>query len=142
MAHVSQEVITKARLALKALNKEYGVKATLSGKGDSTLYLTIAEGKIDFIGNFCENVKAKRIQHDTQQVIDWVTKEQNISVNQYYLDSSFDGIALEYLEKAKSIMLVDHWDRSDIQSDYFNCAYYLNISIGRWNKPYNFVNKE
>ena len=140
MAYVTQEVITKARLALKALNKEYGVKATLSGKGDSTLYLTITEGKIDFIGNFCENVKAERRQHDTQQVIDWVTKEQNISVNQYYLDSSFDGIALEYLEKAKSIMLVDHWDRSDIQSDYFNCAYYLNISIGRWNKPYNFVN--
>jgi hypothetical protein len=140
LAYVTQEVITKARLALKALNKEYGIKATLSGKGDSTLYLTITEGKIDFIGNFCENVKAKRIQHDTQQVIDWVTKEQNISVNQYYLDSSFDGIALEYLEKAKSIMLVDHWDRSDIQSDYFNCAYYLNISIGRWNKPYNFVN--
>jgi hypothetical protein len=139
MAYVTQEVITKARLALKALNKEYGVKATLSGKGDSTLYLTIAEGKIDFIGNFCENVKAKRIQHDTQQVIDWVTKEQNISVNQYYLDSSFDGIALEYLEKAKSIMLVDHWDRSDIQSDYFNCAYYLNISIGRWNKGYKLV---
>lgn len=139
MAYVTQEVITKARLALKALNKEYCIKATLSGKGDSTLYLTITEGKIDFISNFCENVKAKRRQHDTQQVIDWVTKEQNISVNQYYLDSSFDGIALEYLEKAKSIMLVDHWDRSDIQSDYFNCAYYLNISIGRWNKGYKLV---
>jgi hypothetical protein len=139
MAYVTQEVITKARLALKALNKEYGVKATLSGKGDSTLYLTIAEGKIDFVRNFCENVKAKRIQHDTQQVIDWVTKEQNISVNQYYLDSSFDGIALEYLEKAKSIMLVDHYDHSDIQSDYFNCAYYVNISVGRWNKPYKLV---
>jgi len=138
LAYVTQEVITKARLALKALNKEYGIKATLSGKGDSTLYLTITEGKIDFVSNFCENVKAKRRQHDTQQVIDWVTKEQNISVNQYYLDSSFDGIALEYLEKAKSIMLVGHYDHSDIQSDYFNCAYYINISIGRWNKPYNF----
>jgi hypothetical protein len=139
MAYVTQEVITKARTALKALNKEYGVKATLSGKGDSTLYLTIAEGKIDFINNFCENVTAKRRQHDTQQVIDWVTKEQNISVNQYYLDSSFDGIALEYLEKAKAIMHVDHYDHSDIQSDYFNCAYYVNISVGRWNKGYKLV---
>jgi hypothetical protein len=139
MAYVSQEVITKARAALKALNKEYGVKATLSGKGDSTLYLTIAEGKIDFINNFCENIVAKRRQHDTKQVIDWVTKEQNISVNQYYLDSSFDGIALEYLEKAKAIMYADHWDRSDIQSDYFNCAYYISIQVGRWNKPYKFV---
>jgi hypothetical protein len=139
MAYVSQEVITKARAALKVLNKEYGVKSTLSGKGDSTLYLTIAQGSIDFIGNYCENVTAKRRQHDTQQVIDWVTKEQNISVNQYYLDSSFSGIALEYLEKAKAIMHVDHWDKSDIQSDYFNCAYYVNISVGRWNKPYKLV---
>lgn len=139
MAYVSQEVITKARAALKALNKEYGVKATLSGKGDSTLYLTIAEGKIDFVGNFCENVTAKRRQHDTQQVIDWVIKEQNISVNQYYLDSSFDGIALEYLEKAKAIMYVEHWDKSDVQTDYFHCAYYVNINIGRWNKPYKLV---
>lgn len=139
MAYVSQEVITKARAALKALNKEYGVKATFSGKGDSTLHLTIAEGPIDFIGNYCENVKAKRIQHDTQQVIDWVTKEQNVSVNQYYLDSSFSGVALEYLEKAKAIMYADHWDKSDIQSDYFHCAYYVNINVGRWNKPYKFV---
>lgn len=139
MAYVSQEVITKARAALKALNKEYGVKATLSGKGDSTLYLTIAEGKIDFVGNFCENVTAKRRQHDTQQVIDWVIKEQNISVNQYYLDSSFSGVALEYLEKAKEIMYAEHWDKSDVQTDYFHCAYYVNINIGRWNKPYKLV---
>jgi hypothetical protein len=139
MAYVTQEVITKARLALKALNKEYGIKATLSGKGDSTLYLTITEGKIDFISNFCENVKAKRRQHDTQQVIDWVQKYQHVSVNQYYLDSSFSGIALEYLEKAKDIMHADHWDKSDIQSDYFNCSFYISISIGRWNKPYKLV---
>lgn len=139
MAYVTQEVITKARTALKALNKEYGVKATFSGKGDSALYLTIAEGKIDFLNNYCETVKANRIQHDTQQVIDWVKREEHVSVNQYYLDSSFSGIALEYLEKAKAIMYADHWDKSDIQSDYFNCAYYVNMNIGRWNKPYKLV---
>jgi len=139
MAYVTEQIITKARNSLKLLNKEYGVKATLSGKGDSTLYLTIAEGSIDFIGNFCESTKTNRRMHDTQQVIDWVQRQGNVSVNQYYLDSSFSGIALEYLEKAKAIMHVDHWDRSDIQSDYFNCAFYVNISIGRWNKPYKLV---
>ena len=138
MAYVTEQIITKARTSLKALNKEYGVKATLSGKGDSTLYLTIAEGSIDFIGNFCESTKANRRQHDTQQVIDWVQKHQHVSVNQYYLDSSFSGAALEYLDKAKAIMHADHWDRSDIQSDYFNCAFFVNINIGRWNKPYKF----
>lgn len=139
MAYVNEETITKARAALKALNKEYGVKATLSGKGSLCLNLTIAEGKLDFIGNYCENVKTKRIQHDTQAVTDWVQIKGNVSVNQYYLDNSFSGIALEYLEKAKAIMLVDHWDKSDIQSDYFNCAYYVDMRVGRWNKPYVLI---
>lgn len=141
MAYVTEQIITKARIALKALNKEYGVKATLSGKGGSTLYLTIAEGAIDFIGNFCENTKANRRQHDTQQVIDWVQREGNVSVNQYYLDSSFSDKAFEYLAKAKEILYAEHWDHSDIQTDYFNCSYYVNIDIGRWNKPYKLVNK-
>lgn len=136
MAYVTEEIITKARAALKALNKEYGVKATLSGKGDSTLHLTIAEGPIDFIGNYCETVAINRRMHDTQQVIDWVQREQNISVNQYYVDSSFSGIALEYLEKAKAIMYTDHWDKSDSQSDYFHCSYYIDMRVGRWNKGY------
>jgi hypothetical protein len=136
MAYVHKDVITKARTALKALNKEYGVKATLSGENSSSLKLTIAQGEIDFIGNYCENVLAKRIQHDTDGVVTWVQREMYIQVNHYYLDSSFSGKALEYLEKAKEIMHVDHWDKSDIQSDYFNCAYYVNINIGRWNKGY------
>lgn len=139
MAYVSQEVITKARTALKALNKEYGVKATLSGKNSSTLYLTIAEGPIDFVDNYCKTLKAKCAMRDVDQAIAWVQREQNISVNQYYLDSSFSGIALEYLEKAKAIMYADHFDHSDIQSDYFHCAFFVNINIGRWNKPYKLV---
>ena len=138
MAHVSQETINKARIALKALNKEYGIKATLSGKGSSLLCLTIAEGSIDFISNYCDNVISKKIQQDTQSAIDWYKREQHVSVNQYHLDSSFSGVALEYLEKAKDIMLVDHWDKSDIMTDYFNCSYYISMRVGRWNKAYKF----
>ncbi len=136
MAHVSKDVITKARAALKVLNKQYGVKATLSGENTSSLKLTIAQGKIDFIGNYCENVLAKRQMQDTDGIVDWAQREMYIQVNQYYLDSSFSGIALEYLEKAKEIMYVDHWDKSDIMTDYFHCSYYVNIHIGRWNKGY------
>ena len=139
MAYVTEQIITKARTTLKALNKEYGVKATLSGKNSSTLYLTIAEGPIDFIDNYCKTVKANCAMRDVDQTITWVQREQNISVNQYYLDSSFSGIALEYLEKAKAIMYAEHWDKSDIMTDYFHCAYYVNINIGRWNKPYKLV---
>ena len=140
MAYVSQEVISKARIALKALNKQYGVKSTLSGKGSSSLKLTIAEGSIDFVKNYCETVKANCTLRDVESIIEWVKREEHISVNQYYLDSSFSGIALEYLEKAKAIMYVEHWDESDVMTDYFHCSFYIDMQIGRWNKPYKFQN--
>jgi hypothetical protein len=142
MAYVTEQIITKARTALKALNKEYGVKSTLSGKNSSTLTLTIAEGSIDFVQNYCENIiEHKYYMNDADYVVAYVTKKQAIDVNEYYLDRAFSGKALEYLEKAKAIMYVDHWDKSDVQTDYFHCAFYVNINIGRWDKPYKFVNK-
>jgi hypothetical protein len=29
-----------------------------------------------------------------------------------------------------------NWDKSDIQSDYFNVGWYVDVNIGKWNKPY------
>ena len=139
MAYVTKEVITKARTALKALNKEYGVKSTLSGKGGLCLNLTVAEGSIDFINNYCETIASKRIHRDVEQIIAWVKLEQGIQINHYYIEDAFTGIALEYLQKAKAIMLVDHWDESDSQSDYFHCAYYMNMRVGSYNKGYRLV---
>ena len=139
MAYVNEETIIKARAALKALNKEYGVKSTLSGKGSTSLNLTIAEGSIDFVSNYCETIKMQCTLRDVNDTIAYVTAKQSVDVNQYYLDRAFSGIALEYLHKAKEIMHADHFDHSDIQSDYFNCAFYVNMNIGRWNKPYKLV---
>ncbi len=139
MAYVSQEVITKARTALKALNKEYGVKATLSGKGGLCLNLTIAEGKIDFVNNYCETIAAKRIHRDVEQTIGWVKLEQRVTINHYYLEDAFTGKALDYLQKAKAIMYVDHWDESDSQSDYFHCAYYVGMQVGSYGKVYKLT---
>lgn len=139
MAYVSEEVINKARVALKALNKEYGVKATLSGKNSSSLTLKISEGSIDFIGNYCDVITETNRMHNLQDVVEYVKKENYIQVNHYYLDTQFSGKALEYLEKAKAIMHVDHWDESDIMTDYFHCAYYVSMNVGRWDKPYQLT---
>lgn len=140
MAYVSQEIISKARVALKDLNKEYGVKATLSGKGTSSLHLKISEGKIDFVSNHCKMIiKNGKYILDEKEFITYLEENKNVTINHYYIDHAFDSIALEYLEKAKAIMMVDHFDYSDIQSDYFNCAFYINMRIGTWDKPYVLV---
>ena len=116
MAYVAKEVIQQAREELKKLNKSYGMKGSISGTGQSTLTCTISAGIIDF---FKDDFFKKSAQ-----------------VNHYWLEQDWDGKALEYLEKVKKVLYRNHWDNSDSQSDYFSCAYYVRINIGKWNKPY------
>ena len=42
----------------------------------------------------------------------------------------------EVMAEATKILGREHWDKSDAQIDYFNCAFYMHIEIGQWNKPY------
>jgi hypothetical protein len=136
MAYVTQEVIEKARTAMKVLNKEYGVKSSMAGKNSSTLSLTISEGSIDFIESFASAVLKGNYFMDNALTIQCIKKTGNIAVNHYKIESYFEGKALEYLEKAKEIMCIDHYDNSDAQIDYFDCSYYISITVGRWNKRY------
>lgn len=140
MAWVQKETIDKVRAALKVLNKEYGMKTSVSGTNSSSLKVRIVSGKIDLIGNYIETVGAANVMRDYEEVAKYVKRTGHIQVNHYWLETAYTGLALEYLEKVKAIMSVDHWDKSDIQSDYFHCAYYMNIDIGAWNKPYEVTN--
>lgn len=137
MAYVSTEIITKARANLKLLNKEYGVKATLSGKGSMSMSLYISEGSIDFIENHCEVISESG--RETNLYASAGIESGHLQVNHYWTQNSFDSKALKYLDKAKDIMMQDHWDKSDTQSDYFNCSFYIHMQIGKWDKPYKFI---
>ena len=57
-------------------------------------------------------------------------------LNHYYLENSSLGKKeIAVLNKVKDILFSKHWDKSDIMTDYFNCAYYVNMHIGKWDKP-------
>lgn len=47
----------------------------------------------------------------------------------------------EVMKGATEILKRYHWDKSDIQSDYFYCNFYMHICIGRWDKDYQVVKK-
>ncbi len=142
MAWVQKDIVTKVREGLKILNKEYGMKTSVSGTNSSSLKVRILSGKIDFVQNRLDMLEGDMRYSEEEKANHrlYLTKfNSGIQVNHYWLDTSFSGVALEYLEKVKAIMSVEHWDHSDIQSDYFNCAYYMNIDIGKWDKPYELV---
>jgi hypothetical protein len=137
MAYMSQEHKAKLAPTIKAICKRYGIKATLAVRNHSTLMLTIKQGSIDFIGNsnqVCGN--------DHYQVARGFKPNTSgyESVNPYHYRSHFSGRALEFLQEVIPAMYgPDYFDHSDIQTDYFHCSHYIDVSIGRWNSPYALV---
>jgi len=128
MACISKEQVQAKAIKLRQIAKQYGIKLSVSGSNSSTIKVTIQEGKIDFFWNLAQYVEDP-----------YYVDREYIQVNHYYLDKSFSGVALECLEKIKEVLYEDHWDESDVQSDYFNCSYYVAIHIGRYDKPYKVI---
>ena len=121
MAYMSQENKAKISKKVKPLLEKYGLKGSLSVSNHSQLCLTIKSGKIDFAANYFD-----AIDHYSHR----------IRVNHYHIDSTFRGIAAEALNALKEAMMEDNYDHSDIMTDYFCVGWYIDISIGKWDKPY------
>ena len=47
-----------------------------------------------------------------------------------------DHEAYVFLRAVKAIITKKWWDESDVQSDYFNTAFYYDIKVGSWDKPF------
>jgi hypothetical protein len=134
MAYMSQERKAEIAPVVKALLKQYGLKGSLSVDHHSTLVLNISAGSLDFIGSY-NRIGAKRSDNGSGPAKD------SMSVNRYWYHEHFDGEALEFLSKLVPAMNLGNHDRSDIQSDYFDVGWYVDVKIGRWNKPYQLLAK-
>jgi hypoxanthine-guanine phosphoribosyltransferase len=131
MAYISQ--IEKKLIAAQVnpILKEFGVKGTLSIRHHSTIVLTISKGSIDFIGNINETLKNEERFTPVES--------GHLNINEYSYKNHFTGKALEFLSKLMPAMKTGDWfDHSDVMTDYFHTAYYVDVSIGSWDKPYQF----
>ena len=120
MAYMNQEMKATIEPNVKAILKEYKVKGSLSVKDHCKLVLNISEGVIDFD----------------------IKKEETpgyIQVNPYWFKNHFNGIAKEFLTKIYDALNNGNHDNSNIQIDYFDVGWYVNVNIGKWNKPYNVI---
>ena len=134
MAYVSQERKAKLAPGIKAVCTKYGVKATLAVRHHSTLVITIKQGPIDFIGNSNAVCEAK---YANQR---WTPSKDYMDVNPYWFQEHFTGTALEFLTELYAAAKGTEWyDRSDAMTDYFDTAYYIDVNVGAWNKPYALV---
>ena len=124
MAYMNQEKKAKIAPAVKAILKKYNVKASLAVRNHSTLVLNVKQGPIDFINDFGNSEDAKKF---------------GIQVNPYWYHEHFTGESKKFLTEVITAMNDGNHDRSDIQSDYFDVGWYVDVNIGQWNKPYALV---
>lgn len=136
MAYVSQERKAKLAPAIKAVCTKYNVKATLSVRHHSTLVITIKQGTIDFIKNYNDETLAR----DPAGVRRINLATNYIDVNPYWFHEHFTGTAKDFFTELYAAAKGTEWyDRSDAMTDYFDTAYYIDVNVGRWDKPYALV---
>ena len=131
MAYMSQEKKSKIAPVVKKILAKYGVKGSLAVSNHSTLVLNVKSGKIDFIKNYNETVSAQPggFRLGSAAV-------DHVDVNPYHYQNHFSGKAKSFLTEIMTAMNDGNHDRSDIQSDYFDVGWYVDVNIGKWNKPY------
>ena len=132
MAYFNQERKAKIAPKIKAILAKYKVKGSLAVRNHSTLCLNIKSGSIDFIGNFNKTISADHYL----TARGFTPAEKSLSVNPYHYDNHFSGKALAFMQEVFAAMNEGNHDHSDIQSDYFNVGWYVDVNVGQWDKQY------
>lgn len=134
MAYMSQEMKSKIAPVVKSVLKKYGVKGSLAVRTHRTLVLNIKSGNIDFIENFTKDMNDLGNKQ-------YVLEKKCIDVNPYHYQNHFTGKAKQFLSEVMIAMNNGNHDNSDIQTDYFDVGWYVDVNIGKWNKPYEYTGK-
>ena len=131
MAYMNQERKSIIAPEIKVILKKYGIKGSLAVRNHSTLVLNLKSGKIDFIKNFNETVSKQPGGFRNGS-----PAEKSLQVNPYWYHDHYSGKAKSFLAEVLAVMNGGNHDNSDIQSDYFDVGWYVDVNVGQWDKPY------
>lgn len=137
MAYFNQERKSERAPAIKAILKKYGVKGSLAVRNHMTFVLNIKSGKIDFIENYIKTDMDKHYGNKmSAEQIAQIRKNQSLDVNTYWYQEHYSGKAKSFLKEVLAAMNGGNHDNSDVQTDYFDVGWYVDVNIGSWDKPY------
>ena len=130
MAYISQQDKKTLAPAIKAVFKKYGLKGTIGIENHMTLCANVSAGRLDLIG--------AAAQVGDFRSSGYYQANAYRPTNEKYKDINID--IFNFYEDLKKAMKGAIWfDKSDIMTDYFHTAFYIDINIGQWNKPYKLL---
>lgn len=95
----------------------------------STIVLTIRSAPVDLIEEAFEAERRNYMFKD-----ETAKKPSHMAVNHYAAERNYGEDHI--FTKIAAAMNTDNYDRSDSQSDYFDVGHYVDINIGKWDKPF------
>jgi len=130
VAYISQNDKKILAPAIKAVFKKYGLKGTIGIKNHMTLCANVSAGRLDLLG------AAAAVS--SLRSTGYYQANPYRATNEKYKDINPD-IFNFYTELKKAMRGALWFDKSDLMTDYHHTAYFMDINIGRWNKPYQLT---
>lgn len=126
MAYVSSEMTKAVRVALKEKMPGWKIRVAKNAHS-STIHLTIEESpkEIDLDLEF---------QDEDRRELGYM-EINHYFIEQYAFHEHYQKI-IDIMKEATASVGRPFYDKSDIQTDYFNTAYYYYLRIGSYEKPY------
>lgn len=138
MAYMNQEKKALIAAELKKVVPK-GWKYSLAVRNHNTICFTLWSAPHDILGHV-QRVREK-FSHEpkTYQRLPELTYTR---INEKYLENQFEGLLLRVFTQIADALNLNNHDNSDIQTDYFDVGHYVDLSIGRWDKPFVNTSKE
>lgn len=137
MAYIGADEVKAIRDALKVRFPKFKFGCR-KGSGSLSVEVTVKQGSIDFFDSYNRTVSSRPGGFRNGS-----PAEKSLQVNQFWFQEHFDGEAKDTIEEILRIIKTapnrKWYDNSDIQSDYFDTAFYIHLNIGEWNRPYALV---
>lgn len=122
MAYMNQDRKQVLAAALKKVVPA-GWKYTLAVRHHATIVMTITEAPVDLIAEINASEPRER------------AAVGRTSLNSYHFERAF-GPSLETFKAIFAALNTGNHDRSDLMTDYFDVGWYVDVNIGRWERPF------
>lgn len=124
MAYISTSDVKLIREALKAEFPKHRFSVT-KDNGGLSVSVSVMKGPEDFIGDLGETYEGAGYQ----------------GINHYHTSmcGEHQGFFDKVVQVIKTAPSRQWYDNSDAMIDYFDTAFYMHVSVGKYGKPYEMV---
>ena len=142
MAYMSQERKKEIAVNVKAVAKKYGFtgrEVTVGVRHHSTLVVNIFGGPLDFLGAAQKsNDEYTRMRGEQSYPVGTYLQVHHTWAEDQMRKIGETVIADFYKELIEAIMSTGYYNNSDAMTDYFDHDFYIDINVGKWDRPYNY----